>query len=227
VELVDRSDEIARIGVEGARAAAVVTGELDAPAPAVEALAPGACTDARIAGADAVVAAFAFGGGPALQLFVPAAAGAAARAALERAGALAGDAAALEVLRVEAGVPRMGAELSEEVLPPEARLEHAISYTKGCYTGQEIIARVRSRGQVAHLLVGLAPDDGAPLAVGAAIEAEGERVGEVTSAAVSSRLGPIALGYVRRAHAEPGTALSAAGRSVRVRALPFDGHGPV
>jgi aminomethyltransferase len=120
----------------------------------------------------------------------------------------------------------MGAELSEEVLPPEARLEAAISYTKGCYTGQEIVARLRSRGQVAHLLVGLAPDDATPLVAGTPIEADGGRVGEVTSAVVSRRFGPIALGYVRRPHAEPGAQLVVAQRSVRVRALPFLESGP-
>ena len=131
----------------------------------------------------------------------------------------------LELLRIEAGCPRLGAELDEDVLPAEAHLtERAVSFTKGCYTGQEIVARIESRGRVNHLLVGLAFEAETP-ALGAPLR-EGERqVGEVTSVCVSPQCGAIGLGYVRRALAEPGTRLECEGGSVQVAALPFVAPG--
>jgi folate-binding protein YgfZ len=177
------------------------------------------------------VAAFGWSGEDALQLLVPAEAAAAVHGALtgaaERLGAEWGDPAALEILRVEAGVPRAGAELGEEVLPAEARLvERAVSFTKGCYTGQEVVARMHSRARVGHLLVGLALSTGATLpARGAALLHDGARVGELTSVARSPAAGPIALGFVRAAHAEPGAELEVEGGRARVVALPFVAAG--
>ena len=109
------------------------------------------------------------------------------------------------------------------MLPPEARLEHAICPTKGCYVGQEIVARLRSRGQVNHLLVGLAFDDDAdPLPeAGTALHAEDRATGELTTVVRSPDAGAIALGYVRRAHAEPGTVVDFAGGTATVHRLPF------
>ena len=110
-----------------------------------------------------------------------------------------------EILRVEAFLPRYGVDMTDRSLPAEARLDHAISSTKGCYIGQEIVARIDSRGAVNRLLVQLRTEQ--PVSPGAAISAEGARVGEVTSAVVSPASGPLALGYVRREHARPGTRL--------------------
>jgi folate-binding Fe-S cluster repair protein YgfZ len=111
------------------------------------------------------------------------------------------------------------------VLPAEARLvDTAVSFTKGCYTGQEVVARMHSRGRVGHLLVGvrLEPDAEAALPIrGAALVHEGAPVGAVTSAACSPTAGPVALGFVRAGHAEPGTLLRVDGRSGRVVELPF------
>ena len=112
---------------------------------------------------------------------------------------------AAEILRVEAAVPRIGAEIGERTLPPEARLEPAISYTKGCFVGQEIVARLRSRGGVNRLLVRLRAER--PLAVGARVRRGDVVVGAVTSAVVSPASGPLALAYVRTDAAEPGTEL--------------------
>jgi folate-binding protein YgfZ len=147
-------------------------------------------------------------------------------AALARAGAPLGavaiDAAALDVLRVEAGHPRAGAEIGPDTLPAELRLEErAISFSKGCYTGQEIVARMASRGRVGHLLVGLAFDAVAPPAAGSALRAGVARVGEITSVARSPRAGAIALGIVRKGFDAPGSVLDADGVSARVVALPF------
>jgi folate-binding protein YgfZ len=145
--------------------------------------------------------------------------------ALQRAGTahelVAAGEDALEVLRIEAGTPRYGRELSESVLPAEVGLARAISISKGCYTGQEIVARMATRGGASHALVGLALAAGPLPEPGSPILAEAARAGELTSAAFSARAGAIALGFVRRAHAALGTALEVGGRSARVAALPF------
>jgi aminomethyltransferase len=128
---------------------------------------------------------------------------------------------ALEILRVEAGLPALGSELDEEVLPPEARLERAISTSKGCYVGQEIVARLRARGQVNHLLVGLRLESPLLPDVGTKLSVDGRTTGELTSVVLSPSEGPIALGYVRREHAEVGTQIEIAGQRARIAALPF------
>ncbi len=119
------------------------------------------------------------------------------------------------------GARGSGRSSRSDVLPPEARLEASISYTKGCYTGQEIVARLRSRGHVNHLLVGLRFPDGELPAVGAAVRAGDVAVGEITSAAVSPDAGAIALAFVRVGNEAPGTKLAVEGRVAQVRALPF------
>lgn len=132
--------------------------------------------------------------------------------------------AALNVLRTEAGIPWYGVDMDERTLPPEAGLEaRAISYTKGCYVGQEIIERIRSRGHVNRRLTGL-DLSGEPLpAAGATLLSDGKEVGSITSAVFSPTLGrSIALGYVRREHLELGTRLALASGGIAVVAqLPF------
>ena len=113
---------------------------------------------------------------------------------------------AAEALRIEAGLPRQGFELTGEQFPQEARLDEAISYDKGCYLGQETVARIHYRGNVNRLLVGLHLHE--PVARGASLFAQEREVGEVTSVAESPRLGPIGLGYVRREVAVAGTDLT-------------------
>jgi folate-binding protein YgfZ len=109
---------------------------------------------------------------------------------------------ALEIARVEVGIPRFGADMDESNLPPEAGLdERAISYTKGCYIGQEVIARLRTYGQVAKALRGLRLADDLPAlpAKGDKLFKDGKEVGFITSAVRSPALRTtIALGYVRR-----------------------------
>jgi folate-binding protein YgfZ len=146
--------------------------------------------------------------------------------ALCGAGAIPVGAEALEVLRVEAGIPAYGRDVDETVILPETRLETLVSYTKGCYIGQETVARVKYRGHINRGLSGLVlEDDGVPRQ-GDAIIAEDKDVGLVTSAVLSIALGtPIALGYVRREHFEPGATVSLRmGGGVvpaRVSELPF------
>jgi folate-binding protein YgfZ len=113
---------------------------------------------------------------------------------------------AWEVARIEACFPRWGAELDETVIPVEANLESiAISYSKGCYVGQEIIQRIKTYGQAKRQLRLLRFEGDRPPAPGDAILRDGAEVGRVTSAAVSPRLGPVALGYLARGHDAVGT----------------------
>jgi glycine cleavage system T protein len=130
---------------------------------------------------------------------------------------------ALESLRIEAGIPRYGAELGEDTLLLEAGLLNAVSFTKGCYLGQEIVERARSRGHVNWKLVGLVVESAQPPASGEKLMSDGKEVGEVTSACVSPTLGKtIALGYVRREVSEAGTKLALGSRpGAEVTTLPF------
>lgn len=132
-----------------------------------------------------------------------------------------------EIARVEAGRPEWGVDIDENTLPQEANLDelHAISYTKGCYVGQETVARVHFRGHVNRCLRGLRTADTTPPAPRALLfDAGGKQVGDVRSAAASPRLGGIAIGMVRR-EIELGAALVArsdAGETrVDVSHIPF------
>ena len=149
-------------------------------------------------------------------------------AALAAAGAAELDAETFALLRLEAGRPSFPADMDGSTIPLEAGIEsRAISQTKGCYVGQEVIVRILHRGQgrVARRLVGLllGPDDSPPDAGAALLAADrtdAEAVGAVTTARRSPALGrPIALGYVRRELAAPGTRLVAAGGDRRLPAV--------
>ena len=112
-----------------------------------------------------------------------------------------------EALRIEAGTPVFGEEVTEKNLPQEfARDDRAISFVKGCYLGQETVARIDALGHVNQVLKGLAFEPGSECpAPGAGLEADGKRVGVITSAAMSPWRGhPVALGMVRISHARPG-----------------------
>jgi aminomethyltransferase len=127
------------------------------------------------------------------------------QSALEAAGAPVISPEAAELLRIEAGYPRAGAELTEDYIPLEAGLWEAVSFNKGCYTGQEIIARMESRGQLAKMLVKLAFE--APLPAGTSLLSDGTKVGTLTSSAAHPAGGYVGLGYVKTAQAQVGGAL--------------------
>lgn len=130
------------------------------------------------------------------------------------------DGATFEVLRIEQGYPGPHHELSTDYIPLETGLSDAVSFSKGCYVGQEIIARMDSRNRLAKRLMGLRAEQ--PLAVGSVLRHEEKEVGSITSAAQSPRYGAIGLGYIRAAQAEPGTRLQTAdGTSVELVELPF------
>jgi folate-binding protein YgfZ len=129
---------------------------------------------------------------------------------------------ALDALRVEAGRAWYGPDVTEENLLHEAGLVDSYhSFTKGCYIGQEVLARLDARGgNVNKKLRGLRLT--APAGAGTPVRAAGKDVGRVTTAAVSPRLGPIALAYVHRDQAAPGTTLDVAGATATVVGLPME-----
>ena len=132
-------------------------------------------------------------------------------------------------LRIEAGLPGAGHEINSSNIPLEIGLRDAISFTKGCYTGQEIIARLDSRRKLAKTLVGLRSSDEIP--IGATLKAPDGSSGVVTSSTYSPKLGWIGLGLVKPAVCGPGTTLSVTQDeflgSTSVSALPFKSHLPV
>jgi aminomethyltransferase len=178
-------------------------------------------TRAIFGGAELLVARRPPIGGDGFTLYVPAAQVEPLAAALTAAGAAPLDGATLDVLRIEQGYGAFGRELSQEYIPLETGLHDAVSFTKGCYVGQEIIARMESRGRLAKQLRGLLLS--APADAPGKLEVEGKEAGDLTSAVVSPRHGPIALAYVRSAHAAPGTLVGIAGSDVTgtVVELPF------
>jgi tRNA-modifying protein YgfZ len=144
-----------------------------------------------------------------------------------RAGAVPCGLSAWEVARVEVGRPEWGLDMDDTTLTQEANLDdlQAISYTKGCYVGQEVVARVHFKGHVNRHLRGLRVSGADRPPLGAVLEnADSKPLGDVRTSVVSPRLGPIALAMVRR-EVEPGTALTArweGGESrVEMCALPF------
>ncbi len=115
---------------------------------------------------------------------------------------------ALEIRRIEAGIPLLGQDMTEETIPLEANLLNAISYTKGCYIGQEVIARIDARGHVNRQLTGLRLDGDTLPKSGDKVASPEREVGWITSVAHSLTLNQnIALGYIRREALEPGTRL--------------------
>lgn len=152
-------------------------------------------------------------------------------ARLVSAGAAELTAEAAEALRIEAGVPRFHVDMDEDTIPLEAGIEgRAISLTKGCYVGQEVIIRVlhRGHGRVARRLVGLVFDGDTLPAANDPLQADGKEVGRITSSAWSPAVQRgIGLGYVHRDFVAAGTGLTtAAGITLQVAVVPFTGTAP-
>jgi folate-binding protein YgfZ len=222
VELRDLTAARGRFGVHGP-ASALVVARAVAPqdatlAPALSALREHEHVSVITPAGEVVVAATRDLGGPGFDVHASLDARAGLARALEDAGAVAIDLDTWETCRIEAGRPRYGFDMDEDTIPLEAGLEdRAISFTKGCYVGQEVIVRVRDRGQgrVARRLMGLTAEGStnearARVAPGDTLFAGAREVGRITSAAFSPTLGQtIALGYVRREHAEEGRRLAA------------------
>jgi tRNA-modifying protein YgfZ len=172
---------------------------------------------AQVGGRDVVLVATDAG----VDVFCQAADTGAVRAALEAAGAVAVSEDAAEVLRVERGRPRFGADIDDGVIPQEAGLnERAVSFTKGCYVGQETVARLFYRGKPNRHLRGLRLSG--PAAHGDVLRLGEKEVGRLGSVVVSPAHGPIALAIVRR-EAQVGDTLAAGdgGATAEVVDLPF------
>jgi folate-binding protein YgfZ len=214
-ELVDRSAETAMLGLHGPRAAAML---------GAAALAENRQAKLQVGDQEVLAIGSSELGLEGFDLWLAPEACADVWKTLLSAGATPLGFDAAEILRIEAGRPRFGAELDEDTLPLEAGLERAIAYDKGCYVGQEVIARISHRGHVNRKLAGLWISGSAQVAAGAALTQEGKPAGVVRSSLVSERLGaPIALAYVRRESLTPGTVLALAdGRTATVTALPFE-----
>ncbi len=138
------------------------------------------------------------------------------------AGAIPAGEDAFQMLRLQAGLPYVGHELTEDYIPLEANMWDAVSFSKGCYIGQEIIARMESRGKLARRLLGLKL--AAPVAQGAEVRvgaATGALAGTVTTAGVLPDHGPVALAYLKTSQAVVGTNVVVGGVEGTVVALPF------
>jgi folate-binding protein YgfZ len=152
-------------------------------------------------------------------------------AALQAAGAVDADGPTAEALRIEAGIPKFHCDMDEDTIPLEAGIEsRAISLTKGCYVGQEVIIRVlhRGHGRVARKLVGLTidgenvPPAGAPVRPVGRVKIEAREIGHVTSSALSPALQrPVALAYVHRDYVTAGTTVTVGDAPATVTPLPF------
>jgi tRNA-modifying protein YgfZ len=231
VQLGDVTETFAEIAVVGPDAAALVASALGITDASLNHLAEHANVRAAFGGTTAIVTRVTDTGEPGYGLYVErreaaALVGAvAANHSTVSSAAVALEPSAVEALRIEAGVPLFGRDMDEETIPLEAGIEsRAISFTKGCYVGQEVIIRVlhRGHGRVARKLVGVTLDgEGVPSP--AASIRDGEReVGRVTSSTFSPALGkPIALGYVQRDFVAGGTALAIDGARAIVTELPF------
>jgi tRNA-modifying protein YgfZ len=189
---------------------------------------PGVYSSEGGSGSPAIVTRAGDTGEPGFDLFVERAQADALIGALIAAGAIEIDPATADAIRIESGVPLFHHDMDEDTIPLEAGIEsRAISFSKGCYVGQEVVIRVlhRGHGRVARKLVGLrlegdrVPPAGTPIRVG------DREVGRVTSSTQSPALQqPIALGYVHRDFIEPGAKVTVDGAAAEVAALPFVGR---
>src|SRR3954452_8522139 len=226
VQLGDVTASFAQIAVVGPQAGAVVAAALGTiGADALAALPEHGNLRIDWRGGAAIVTRITDIGEPGFDVYVERAQAAALTSALTANDAAEMDEATAETLRIETGVPRFGRDMDEETIPLEAGIEsRAISFTKGCYVGQEVIIRVlhRGHGRVARKLVGLTID-GSDVPQPAARITSGDRdIGEVTSSTMSPALQrPIALGYVHRDFVEPGTNVTIGGATSAVTPLPF------
>lgn len=205
VAVEEATDRFARCLVMGPGAPALMATLVGS---AADVLPPWHHAEVRIGGAAATLVATRWLGTPGFDLLLPAQAAGAAWAALRQAGAVPVGLAALEPLRIEAGWAWCGVDFDESHLLLEALTPDHVSFTKGCYLGQEVVIRIQHQGHLNRRLCGLwldgplLPDPGAPILAGQ------RPVGCITSAARSPALRRVvALGYVRREHWEPGTRL--------------------
>jgi folate-binding protein YgfZ len=202
--VTDITSETAMLSVQGKQAASIVgsvLGEAGAIPP------PQAARQISWEQAEATVIHTSHTGEDGFDLIVDKAHSGSLWTALLQAGAQPVGYDALEILRIEAGVPRYGIDMDDTNVVTETNLDDAVSYTKGCYIGQEIIARIKYRGHVAKKISGLMFDATVSVAAGAIVNsAEGKEIGRITSVTDSPRLNrSIALAYLKYDYLAPGT----------------------
>lgn len=224
VQLADLSETLRAVWVHGPAAASMLEGVLTGAA-GLASWPEYHNARAEFGGSPVVVARVSQLGVPGFVVYIEPARQPELQRALADRGAITAEPAAIEAARIEAGYPLFGVDMTEETIPLEAGIEdRAISLSKGCYVGQEVIIRVlhRGHGRVAKRLVALRVQVDQPPEVpagGAKIFSEARDVGVVTTAVNSPSLGPIALGYVHRDFVVPGTRLeveTSSGRAVAV-----------
>jgi hypothetical protein len=215
VVVQDRGDALRWLHVLGPRAAdALARAGLPAPPP-----------EGEVAQGDGVLAvASRHFGAPGADLCVAAADVEALLARLAAAGAVPVERPALEAQRIAAGVPWWPADLAPDVIPLEAGLDADVSSTKGCYPGQEVVARIVNLGQVARRLLRLSAGGRHELAPGTPLAGTGERAGQEAGKVTSCAWDPVAqrtvaLGFLRRPWWKDGTVVAAGGVELTVRAL--------
>jgi folate-binding protein YgfZ len=207
----DVTAEICDYGVFGRSARSVVAKVLDIEDRDLAALQPYAHIARPFGDVNVIVARVPELDLDGLEIFIPASGVGALKSKLHSAGVAAGTKETWEIARIESGRPEWGVDMDDSTLPQEANFDElgAISYTKGCYIGQETVARVHFRGHVNRFLRRLrfvtrpAPPKGAEL-----VDESGKVIGEIRSSALSPRFGGVALGMVRR-EVPPGTTLQA------------------
>jgi len=224
VEITDLSAQLQTIGVAGPKALAV----LQAAGLDFQALEPLCLIETTWQGAPVSIVR---GDNPAVESYDIWAAPEPAnkiRAALIKAGAMPVGNPALELLRIASGRPRYEQDIGERDLPQETEQLRALNYNKGCYIGQEIVERIRSRGAVHRKFTGF--DVNGPLpAPGTKVQTSGKDVGEITSTALlplAQGNRAVALGYIRREAADSGQPLQAGDARLTAASVPFSGIFP-
>jgi tRNA-modifying protein YgfZ len=201
VPYIDVSAAMRQLAIAGAAARATVAGAAGLAREALAALAPYAHIDAEIGGHPAMIVRGVDLGAEGYEIFFPADAFGAVWQRFVAQGATPGGLLAWEIARIENGRPEWGIDIDETTIPQEANLDelHAISYTKGCYTGQEVVARIHFRGHVNRHLRGLRLGHSEPPPErSVVVSIEGKQIGDVRSSALSPRMGAIAMIMVRR-----------------------------
>jgi folate-binding protein YgfZ len=226
--VTDRTSETVMLSVQGKKAISVVGAVLGG---AAEGLAPQAVRQISWEQADSMVDVTVIHashtGEDGFDLIVDNAHAGSLWNALQQAGAQPLGYDALEILRIEAGVPRYGIDIDDTNVVSETNLDDAVSFTKGCYIGQEIIARIKYRGHVAKKLSGLLFEGAVTVGAGSVVNsAEGKEIGRITSVTFSPKLNrTIALAYLKYDYLAPGTAVKVAAGALELSAtvgeLPF------
>jgi len=229
----DESAAMRAVGVFGTQARRIVAELTGLNATALGVSPPYVLATAHVGVAAVIVARVPDLGVEGYEMYAPAESASTLWDGLRAAGATPAGLAAWEVARIEAGRPEWGLDVDDGTIPQEANLDelHAISYTKGCYTGQEVVARVHFRGHVNRHLRGLhfhaaGPGDTLPPGRAPLFDAAGKAVGDVRSTVRSPRLGAIGIAMVRR-ESRPDDVLTARWEGgevpATVRGLPFEG----